>query len=376
MELGVKLMIYKILLPLVLMFLTMNGFAHTGAVVVRAPNNGLVPEVTLDKKGVLHMTYGTGTDGYYVQSKDNGKTFTEPVKINHQAGVVRVGNERGVKLVIGKDGILHLSWTGTKDNKGAWYTRSLDGGRSFEKERNLVDIKTDVDGTCITSDSNGNVFVFWLDGRHGEDPQSPHSFSIYMSTSKDNGKSFSKNTAVKHDHPGRACHCCRLDAKLGEDGYLYLTFRTGYKNVRDFYLLKGRKTENDFKAIRVSVDDWKIEACPHSGAPIFYGKDGKVLVSWMSEDKVYWSTINKNSKSFAPRLPAVAGSTAGQNHPTVVMNAKGNVAIVWKENMDVIWAIYGADGKLMGEKTVAGKLTGRSKPNAFVGTDNNFYVVF
>jgi hypothetical protein len=50
--------------------------------VVQAPTKGLVPDVVMDAKGVLHMVYGLEHHAYYVRSTDNGGTFTAPVKVD------------------------------------------------------------------------------------------------------------------------------------------------------------------------------------------------------------------------------------------------------------------------------------------------------
>jgi hypothetical protein len=66
------------------------------------------------------------------------------------------------------------------------------------------------------------------------------------------------NVAVQSDCPGRACDCCRLEARTTA-GYFYVAFRGGYKSIRDPCLLKGRADDNDFKAIWVSPGDWKAD---------------------------------------------------------------------------------------------------------------------
>jgi hypothetical protein len=78
--------------------------------------------------------------------------------------------------------------------------------------------------------------------------------------SRDNGATFSANELLRSDHPAssRACGCCRLSATVGADGKLYVAFRGGYRNIRDPYLLQGKKAENDFHCLRVSADNWKF----------------------------------------------------------------------------------------------------------------------
>jgi hypothetical protein len=103
------------LVPLLALLALMPGPRGLGAEVktVRVPQGGEVPEVVLDD-GVLHMTYGQGLpgNGYYVCSRDGGKTFTDPVQLNHDPDTVTTGHERGPRLALGKDGVVHVLWMG------------------------------------------------------------------------------------------------------------------------------------------------------------------------------------------------------------------------------------------------------------------------
>src|SRR5437867_7831126 len=107
---------------------------------VRTPNGGQVPDVAVDAAGTLHLTYGVGQGGnaFYVQSKDGGKTFTKAVKLNQRADTITAGMERGPRIALGKDGVIHALWLGYyKKGGGAWYTRSTDGGKTFDASRRL-----------------------------------------------------------------------------------------------------------------------------------------------------------------------------------------------------------------------------------------------
>src|SRR5258706_5630446 len=118
-----------------LAFLLLPGLALANVKVIRTPHGGQVPDVVVDARGTLHMTYGQGQpgNGYYVQSRDAGKTFTDPVQLNREDDTVTCGHERGPKLALGKDGVIHAVWLGYyKKGGGAKYTRSTDGGKTFE----------------------------------------------------------------------------------------------------------------------------------------------------------------------------------------------------------------------------------------------------
>jgi hypothetical protein len=111
-----------------------------------------------------------------------------------------------------------------------------------------------------------------------------------------------------------------------------------------------------------------------SGIPFRVDGKGRVLVSWMSRDKVYWSLSDEATKRFAP--PVAAPGSGEQGASIVLMNGKGEVFLAWKEDQQVNWAIYTPEGKLTGAKGTAGRLPGANKPTAFVGPDDAFYLVF
>jgi hypothetical protein len=111
-----------------------------------------------------------------------------------------------------------------------------------------------------------------------------------------------------------------------------------------------------------------------SGVPFRVDAKGRVLVSWMSKDRVYWSLSDEGGNRFAPRVAAPKGGEQGSS--LVLMNRKGEVLLVWKEGQQVSWAIYTAEGRLASQRGTAGTPPGNNKPTAFVGAGDVFYLVF
>jgi hypothetical protein len=137
--------------------------------VVQAPAQCLAPDVVVDIKGVLHMVYGLEHHACYVRSADNGATLTPPVKVSSTGMVETKMGERGPKLPVGSDGSIHVVWMdewapGVKTF--VRYSRSLDGGRSFEPLKTLSAM-SGVDGVTLTADGKGHVLAFWhvLEGK-------------------------------------------------------------------------------------------------------------------------------------------------------------------------------------------------------------------
>lgn len=345
---------------------------------VRLPKGGQVPDIALDAKGVLHVTYGDGLpgDGYYIRSTDGGLNFSAPVKLNSHAKMVTTGMERGPKIALGQDGAIHVVYLGFyKKGGAAWYTRSTDGGKTFEPERQLNQPDYGLDNATIAADHKGNVVVLWTGGFPGtkEDKASPTASPIVLTRSSDNGKTFSKNELLKSDHPAssRACGCCRLEARMAGD-QLYVAFRGGYKNYRDPYLLTGPKTENKFTCVCVSEDKWE-SGCPMQGIPFEVSGKGDVMVSWMSADRAYFA--KKDGPGQFEKISAPRGNGA-QSYPMSLKNAEGETLLFWREGNAIRHATYDGKGQAAGDQGQLKNLPGQHRPTGFVDGKGVFVIVY
>jgi hypothetical protein len=271
--------------------------------------------------------------------------------------------------------VIHVVWLGQDPERpGVWYTRSTDGGRSFAPERNVLDTRTECQSATVAADPKGNVWIFWLDGRLPAEPGSVMAAPIFMARSHDDGATFGPDERVRHDHPGLACACCRLEARTSADGYLYLSFRSAYRNLRDVFLLRSPRDRNDFHAIPIHGDRWLFAGCPGSGVPFTLEEDGRVLASWMSRGRVFWALSDRGGSRFGPPVAAPPGS-GRENYPLALANRDGTVLLAWKDGPRLCWAIYEESGRFTGRSGVAGETTGADKPMAFVGRDGRFHLV-
>jgi hypothetical protein len=82
-----------------------------------------------------------------------------------------------------------------------------------------------------------------------------------------------------------------MRARIGDDGNVYLAFRSAENNIRDFYVLQSRKTENRFAALRVNQDNWELKSCPMCGPELTIDWQGRVFCAFMSRHRVYWSSV-------------------------------------------------------------------------------------
>ncbi len=329
------------------------------------------------------MVYGLGDNAYYVRSTDNARTFSAPVQVNSSGLVQLTMGERGPKLALGSGGSLHVAWAdrwapGVQTH--IRYSRSLDGGRSFEPAR-LISSPAGIDGVTLAADASGDVLVFW----HVFDPPQhavPDGHWIYMARSTDNGATFDPAERLNVSGiKGLACSMCMMRARIGSDGTAYLVFRTAQDNIRDFYVLESPLAQNRFTPVRVNHDIWFLTHCPMCGPELEFDASGRAVCAFMSKHRVYWSVLDPDADAFRLHVPTPQPQE-DEIYPAAVSNGKGQVLMVWQvgpmavgKTATVKWAVYGSDGTPTGQQGVLGQTTSGTKATAFVGADGGFYVV-
>lgn len=357
------------------------GSALPDVRIVSLPEGALVPDVMMDAGGVLHMVYGLGDDAWYVRSTDNGRTFSPPVKVNTEGKVTLKMGERGPKLALGRSGSIHVVW-GDQWSPGVKvyprYSRSLDGGRTFEPPRALASL-FGIDGLTVAADGEGNVLAFF---HHVDPPQQeiPQAHRLYLARSADNGGSFRPEERLKiQGMDDLACSMCMMRARVTADGNVGLALRVANDNIRDFFLLRSPKGENAFVPLRVNDDRWELKTCPMCGPELTLDPAGRTLCAFMSRHRVYWSALE------GARFTLHAATPVGENdeiYPAAFGDGKGHVLLVWQvgpmavgRTAVVKWALYGSDGVFSGKQGTVGVSTSGTKATAFAGTDGAFYLV-
>lgn len=351
--------------------------------VLPVPEGAIAPDVALDKRGVVHLIYGLNHNAYYQRFGNNGRTFTPAVKVNSTGTVVTTMGERGPKLAVGPDGVIHVAWA-DQWVAGAQcyvrYARSTDGGKTFSP-RQTVSAMPGVDGTTLTVDNAGNVLVFW----HvmvAPSPAEPQATWLHMARSSDNGVSFGASEKVKiRGLDGVACSMCLMRARCGKDGNIYLAFRNAQDNVRDFYVLKGKPAVNDFTAIRVNDDNWVLNTCPMCGPELTVDQNGRFLCAFMSRGHVYWAASDPSSTSYKLHV-ATPTPEHDEIYPSAVANKEGMVLFLWQVGpmstsgtATVKWALYDKNGVFTGKHATVGVSSSSTKAAAFAGTDGDFYII-
>ena len=307
--------------------------------VVATPNDGIQPQAVADDRGTIHIVYFKGDPGggdvFYapVARTPEAGHAAPPVRVNSIAGsALATGTVRGAQIALGRNGIVHVAWHGSKPVEGGgsphppvWYARSIDGTR-FEDQRMLSGAISGIDGSTVAADRGGRVSVAW----HGQGEKAgEQDRAVYLANSKDDGVSFAAPVPAT-SAPIGACGCCGLKALFDRGGALNVLYRAA---------TDGKHRDTTWLAIRggaasaaVRVHPWEIEACPMSTFALADAGNG-VAAAWETAQQIYAATLDPATGSVKD-LAAVPG-TGSRKHPSIAVNAAGDRLLAWTE--DTAW---------------------------------------
>jgi hypothetical protein len=355
---------------------------------IRVPNSGIQPQI-VERDGIVHLLYFTGDpakgDLNYVTSRDYGKTFSTPIRVNSESGTaMATGNIRGGQMAVGANGVVHVAWIGSSaalpraaSNSGpVMYARLGDAKDRFEKSQHLNQASWGADGASIAADSQNDVFVFW----HAQPPNGKDESNrrVWLAKSNNGGKSFA-DEKVAFDEPTGVCGCCGSKAFADRDDTVYLLFRAATEVVhRDMYLLSSVDRGQSFHGSDVAA--WNIGACVMSSAA-FVQAGPDVLAGWESEKQVFFGKVDHRTHK-VDNSNAAPGAAKNRKYPALAVNRNGETLFAWTDNMSwakggrVEWQLYDRAFHAQGVSGQADGVPAWSLVAAFARPDGNFTVVF
>lgn len=363
--------------------------AKDDVAVLRVPDDGIQPQAQMDDGGVVHMIYFKGDPGqgdvFYVHSED-GVHFSEPIRVNSQPGsAIAAGTVRGPHLAIGKNNRVHAAWMGSGEaqpkaeggDTPMLYARMNDAGDGFEEQRNVISKYVGLDGGgSIAVDNNGNVYIAWHAPREEKTEADRH---IWVARSSDDGKTFEPEI-VANTEPTGACACCGMRIFAGDDGTVYVLYRTATEMVnRDMHLLVSDDQAQTFAMSKIAP--WKIGVCVMSTTSLAQGPD-ELLGVWETQEQVFVGRIDPASGN-VKAITEMPGDGQNRKHPAVAVNSRGESVVAWTEETGwnkggiVAWQKFDRVGRPMPDQS--GRAEGLpvwGLPAVIVRPDDTFAVIY
>jgi hypothetical protein len=375
------------------MFQVSDPARHTLAPEVAVDSRGNVVVIWLDKEpatatavtsdaGMDHagMQHGAGAppdrhlssmDLYFACSTDGGRHFSKPLRVNREPGQVWGFAVSKPKVAIARTGTIHITYPANavssvpgKSVLVMYYTRSTDGGKSFEQPRLLhqipaLDQSAFMDGGFTTAHAfgsigvapDGSVHAIWVDTRDWDRERGAG--SAYYTRSTDDGRTFTPEAAAL---PTDVCPCCQIMLAFDAASNVYVGARQvtgdGYRNssIGRMPAGSGRVAQR----ARMATVPWKLEGCPLK--PTVVAVDGSTVYAAAyhggeSPAGVYAAVSTNGGESFATEF-AVHPDAAVSDAPALVLAGGVQPVIAWHAKTTgvrrVFWRSLARGGGAMG----------------------------
>ena len=305
----------------------------------------LAVDATFDASGKLWQASVKDGRVMVSQSDNQGKTFSTSVPVNPESELVAAVGENRPKILVGSNGNIYISYTQNLETPFAGnirFSRSVDGGKNFSTpitvNNNLDPITHSFDAMGVNE--RGQIYIVWLDKRDisiaTKNGEKYSGLAIYYALSDDEGKTFHTNIKAA-DH---SCECCRVAMAMDKDGTPIIVWRHIFgKNIRDHAMMR---LDGKSQPIRLSYENWEVDACPHHGPAISIANDGNYHFVWFSNSSerhgLFYSYSSDQGKHFS--RPLNFGNFQAQaSHPDILSLGQ-RVFIAWKEFDGMATGIY------------------------------------
>ena len=156
---------------------------------------GSSPDILVDKSGTIYVAYAVPLNEergvYLTQSKDGGKTWSQPIQIFDGATVNWEMVDRPI-LALAGEGQLHVLWTRSTIPSGTgpqalYYARSADGGKTWSAAQEVVE--KHVVWSDLVGLDGGLVHRLWQEDSAGQG-------LVWHQYSTDDGVTWSRPTSI------------------------------------------------------------------------------------------------------------------------------------------------------------------------------------
>jgi hypothetical protein len=385
----------KLFIKLCFLFVCGLALAHEEHTKYQA--GSLAVSVAMDAQGAVWRV--AEKDGMVMVdvSRDLAKTFSKQVAVNGAPQKIGADGEARPKIAIGPQGQVYITWTEALKQPYAgyiWFARSLNQGKSFEKpfivHQDRAEITHRFDSINLAK--NGTITVSWVDKRDliaAKAAGKPYEgAAIYYARSLDNGASFVAEKKLADS----SCECCRIAMTNKADGTAVAMWRHVFAgNERDHMMAEIPSTASQPAVIkRATYGRWKIDGCPHHGAALVSGGEGR---DWWGYHMAWFDGGNDaNGQSaglYYARMDGVAwastpakkfaGSKNLAGHPAL-LSVGENVYLVWRESEAKTHKILGKysddGGRNWSEPKLLAETTGKADYPQLLNRDKQVYLAW
>ena len=309
---------------------------HQGHAAAKAPE-AFTATPAFGPDGALWLVRATTDKVEVVRSTDLGQTFSAPVAVTPQPLNLDWGPDARARIAIAPNGEIVVTFAIFQDknfNGRAFFARSSDNGQTFSRPQPITPDITSQRFETVAIDPDGKVFFAWLDKRNVAPSKAkgqPYpGAALAYAWLDDNGKTIGKTTIALDN----TCECCRLAVAFAGPGKPAILFRNIFPgSVRDHAVITVTDPTTPGPLRRVSVDNWKIEACPHHGPSLAIMADGSQHAAWFTDGAarkgLFYARTDSAEAPFGP--PRALSAPSRQPARPFLLAKDRALHLVWKE---------------------------------------------
>jgi hypothetical protein len=292
---------------------------------------------TFAPDGTLWLAWDAGGFVSVARSGDLGRTFSPAVAVNPEPLSLDWGPDARPVIAVDREGRIAVVFDIFKDkefNGQVLYTHSEDGGQTFAPPKPITNDAESQRFQAVAFDPDGSLFAAWLDKRNRaparERGEKYPGAALAFAWSNDHGATFS-TTRLAQDN---TCECCRLGVAFAGPGRPVVLFRNIFEgSVRDHAITTFADPVTPGPIYRVSVDNWRIEACPHHGPSLAVAPNGDYHATWFTSGSarkgLFYAHSSDGGRSFSEPMP-IGNPDRAPSRPSVLATAD-TVWLAWKE---------------------------------------------
>ncbi|HEX8491296.1 MAG TPA: sialidase family protein [Pyrinomonadaceae bacterium] len=291
-------------------------------------------------------------DVFVAELDGEGRIKNAPARVNPNAGEAKGWRGDPPTIAVAPDKTIYVGWTARVANAGhgttLYLSASRDAGRSFGPPVKVNDDEKPASHGMhsLAVAPDGRVYLAWLDERniapvaeampgmnqtkmeHAE----PNS-EVFFAVSTDGGRTVSANKRVANE----ACPCCKTALAVGPDNQVYASWRQVMPgDFRHIAVAASTDGGQSFAPPKIVSDDgWKITGCPVSGPALVVATDGALRAVWYTAGErgsagLYWAESRDRGQTFSERKLLAGGQVRG--NPSLLADAKNNLFVVWESD--------------------------------------------
>jgi hypothetical protein len=302
------------------------------------------------------VTWGAAVNGkgdiFLAVSRDGGRTFSSPARVNSVDGDARISGEIAPRVALLSrsgmpDPLITVTWNAKEGTTQIRTARSRDGGRTFAEEVNLQanGALGDRGWQASTLDARGRLHTIWLDHRAmaaaktTADPSQHQGEHDGVAMAQRSGLYYAADGVPERELFKGVCYCCKTALATGPNGEIYAAWRHVFAgNMRDMGFTMSRDGGKTFSPLlRVNQDGWSIQGCPDDGPAMAVDGLGTVHLVWptvKNEQGVILYATSKDGRAFTTpvRIPTLGGPKP--SHPQIAVAGSGRAFVAWDESRD------------------------------------------